>query len=253
MKKALLIDMDGTLVNNWTPLRGSIELIEYLNYAEIQYLIITNRVSKTIEQIRENLRSIGINILNDRIINPIIALNKYIINNNIKTYFFVGSENQEKNIIESKNFKVFPEYVILCDFENIDCDYKLMNKIYKYIMNGSKILATSYSDFYLSDNEYKMDTGIFVKMYELLTNQKATIIGKPSKEILKIAMIELNKQPKDIILIGDDGFSDIKGGKQLGMETILIRTGVYKKGDEEKYKPNIILDNLEEIKKLIEK
>ena len=147
------MDMDGTLVNNWTPLKGSIELIEYLNDTKIQYLIITNRVSKTIEQIGENLRSVGINILNDHIINPIIALNKYIINNNIKTYFFVGAGNQEKNIFESNNFEIFPEYVILCDFENIDCDYKLMNKIYQYIKSGSKILATSYSDFYLSDNE----------------------------------------------------------------------------------------------------
>jgi len=90
-------------------------------------------------------------------------------------------------------------------------------------------------------------------MYELLTNQKATIIGKPSTEILKITMIELNKQRKDIILVDDDGFSDIQGGKQLGIETILVKTCVYKGGDEEKYKPNIIIDNLEEIKILIEK
>ena len=251
MEKALLMDMDGTLVNNWMPLSGSIKLIEYLNEKKMPYLIVTNRVSKTIDQIGENLRSGGLKILNNRIINPLIALNKYIINNNIKTYFFVGPEYQEKNIIESNKFEIFPEYVILCDFENIDCNYKLMNKIYQYIKSGSKILTTSYSDYYLSDTEYKMDTGIFVKMYELLTEKKAIIIGKPSTEILQIAMVELNKQPKDIILIGDDGFSDIQGGKQLGMETILVKTGVYKEGDEEKYKPNLVINKLDEIIKLV--
>ena len=34
---------------------------------------------------------------------------------------------------------------------------------------------------------------------------------------------------------------------------ILVKTGVYREVDEEKYQPNIIMDNLEEIKKLIKK
>ena len=222
-----------------------------MNEKKKPYLIVTNRVSKTIEQIEEKVRFIGLNILNNHIINPLVALNKYIINNEIKTYFFVGTEFQKNNIIDSNNYEIFPDYVILCDFENIDCNYKLLNKIYQYIRNGSKILTTSYSDYYISDSEYRMDTGIFVKMFESLTGKKAVILGKPSTEILQIAILELNKKPKDIVLIGDDGFSDIQGGKQLGMETILVKTGVYKEGDEEKYTPNIVVNNLEEIIELI--
>jgi ribonucleotide monophosphatase NagD (HAD superfamily) len=155
-------------------------------------------------------------------------------------------------IPESQYFQYFPEYVILCDFENTECDYKLFNKIYQYIRNGSKILATSYSNYYAAEDNYKMDTGIFVKMYELLTEKKAAIIGKPSTEILKIAITEMRKEAKDIIIIGDDGFSDITGGKNLGMKTVLVKTGVYRDGDEQKYKADITINSLAEIEKILE-
>jgi HAD superfamily hydrolase (TIGR01458 family) len=252
MNKALLLDLDGTLVNNWAPLEGSVELIDHLNKNDIPYFIVTNRVSKTIEQIEENLKSSGFNISKDHIINPIIALSKYIRDNGIKSFYFVGAEYQKDKLAKSNSFDKFPEYVILCDFENINCNYDLLNKIFQYIKDGSKIITTSYSNYYISGNEFKIDTGIFVKMYELLTDNKATIIGKPSTEILKIAISELKKEPNDIAIIGDDGFSDIGGGKQIGMKTILVKTGVYKEHDEEKYKPNLVINNLKEIDKIME-
>jgi HAD superfamily hydrolase (TIGR01450 family) len=252
VNKALLMDLDGTLVNNWTPLDGSIELTDYLNRNNTPYFIITNRVSKTVEQIEGNLKAVGFNLLKMRIINPITALNKYIKDNGIKTYYFAGPDYQKEKLEESNYFDKYPEYVILCDFENINCDYHLLNKIFQFVKGGSKIIAASYSDYYVSGNEYKIDTGMFVKMYELVAETKATIIGKPSTEMLQMAFAELKQDPSNTIMVGDDGFSDIQGAKQLGMKTILVKTGVYKEGDEEKYKPDMVINSLKEINKIME-
>jgi HAD superfamily hydrolase (TIGR01458 family) len=250
VNKAFIIDLDGTLANNWTPLKGSVEFVQYLNKNLVPYCIVTNRVSKTVDEIKEYLDAIGFDIARDCIINSIVALKAFLVNNKIKTYFFVGPDYQKEMIPKSQYFKDFPEYVILCDFEHTHCDYNLFNQIYQYIRNGSKILATSYSNYYAAEDNYKMDTGIFVKMYELLTEKKATIIGKPSTEILKIAITKMKTEVKDIIIIGDDGSSDIAGGKNLGMKTVLVKTGVYKDGDEQKYKADITINSLAEIEKI---
>ena len=127
MDKAIIIDLDGTLVNNWSPLGGSKELIDYFNLNNIPFYIVTNRVSKTIEQIGENLRLLNINVSDNQIINPIVALDKYIKKHNIKTYFFVGPDYLENKLIKSDYFDKNPEFVILCDFENMSCDYLLFN------------------------------------------------------------------------------------------------------------------------------
>jgi len=199
----------------------------------------------------EILRNNGLYILQGHIINPITVLDFFLKENNIKSYYFIGNENLKKLIRESDIFEKIPEYVIFCDFENIDCNYDELNKIFQYIKGGSKIITTSYSNYYISKNEYKMDTGIFVKMYETLTNEKAEIIGKPSPMIYKKALNILKVKPNDIITIGDDVLTDIEGAKEIGMETILVKTGKYKEGDEEKYKPSKVVNNLEEIIKII--
>jgi HAD superfamily hydrolase (TIGR01458 family) len=247
MNKAFIMDLEGTLVSNGSPLLGSVDLINILNKNNIPYCIITNTVSKTVEQMEEDLRNNGLNILQGHIINPITVLNYFIIENALKSYYFVGHEYLKKLIRKSNVFDKIPEYIIFCDFENIDCNYEVLNKIFQYIKEGSKMITTSYSDYYISKNGYKMDTGIFVKMYETLSNEKAVIMGKPSSIIYKIALNTLKIKSNDIITIGDDGLTDIKGGKEIGMETILVKTGKYIEGDEIKYKPNKVVNNLEEV------
>ena len=45
MDKAIIIDLDGTLVNNWSPLGGSKELIDYFNSNKIPFYIVTKELS----------------------------------------------------------------------------------------------------------------------------------------------------------------------------------------------------------------
>jgi HAD superfamily hydrolase (TIGR01458 family) len=245
-KEGLIIDLEGTLVSSGTPLSGSIKFINYLNRNDIKYCIVTNTISKTIEEWKIILDEIGFDIEKDKIINPIIVLNEYLKENNISKYYFIGPDNIKMLLKESLEYDI-PEYIIFCDFENIDLDYKLLNKIFQYIRNGSKMIATSYSNYYLSKDEYKMDTGIFVKMYETLTNEKAIIMGKPSQAIYKTALAKIGIEASNAIAIGDDALTDIIGGKEMGMKTILVKTGKYKNGDEEIYKTDRIVNNVLEI------
>ena len=251
MNKAFIIDLEGTLVSNGIPLFGSVELIDTLNINNIPYCIITNTVSKTVGQMEENLKINGLNVLEGHILNPITVLDYFIKENEIKSYYFVGPEYLKNLIRESDVFEGIPDSIIFCDFENIDFNYNILNKVFQYIKGGSKIITTSYSDYYISKNEYKMDTGIFVKMYETLTNEKAEIMGKPSPMIYKMALNILKVKSTNVITIGDDVLTDIEGSKKIGMETVLVKTGKYKEGDEKKHKPNKTINNLTEIIKII--
>jgi HAD superfamily hydrolase (TIGR01450 family) len=251
MDKAFIIDLEGTLVSSSTLLPGSTAFIDFLNNNNIPYCIITNTVSKTVKQMEENLKNNGLNILQGHFVNPITALNYYLSEKNIQSYYFVGPEYL-KDLISKSNFsEKTPDYIIFCDFEGINCNYESLNKIFQHIKNGSKMLATSYSNYKKKKNEYKMDTGIFVKMYEALSNEKAEIMGKPSPIICKMALTILKTDPKDTMTVGDDVLTDITGCKEIGMETILVKTGKYIKGDEEKNMPNILINNLEELVELL--
>jgi ribonucleotide monophosphatase NagD (HAD superfamily) len=67
---------------------------------------------------------------------------------------------------------------------------------------------------------------------------EVTQFGKPSRPTFeyakKIVDAQAEKQGVEIskyFMIGDNPAGDIKGANQMGWESILVRTGVYKSGD----------------------
>ena len=90
----------------------------------------------------------------EKIIYSINVLNEYIKEYNINTYYFIGPDSIKGLIHETKDYER-PQYIIFCDFENIELDYVLFNKIFHYAKNGSKMITTSYSNYYISKMNIK--------------------------------------------------------------------------------------------------
>lgn len=249
--KAFIIDMDGTILHGGAEIPGSFQFLKKLMDNNIPFRVITNSVSKSVEDMAVKMKNAGFDISASFIINPIIAVNSFLEERNKNSYFFVGSSDIQSQLSIQPSFENNPEYIILCDFEYINCNYTLLNQIYKYLVNGAELLSTSYSDFYLSKEGPKVDTGAFTKMFEILGNQQATIFGKPSSMLYEVALKQMGVDKEDVIAIGDDVLTDIKGAKDYGITSALVQTGKYKSGDEDKIKPELILENLGEMNKYL--
>lgn len=249
--KGFIIDMEGTILHSGTEIHGSFNFLKKLSDNNIPFRIITNTVSKSVEEMAANIKNIGFNIPSSFILNPIKAVNYFLEERNTSSYFFVGSSFIQSQLSIQPAFKGNPEYIILCDFEYITYSYDLFNQIYKYLLNGSKLLSTSYSNFYLSKEGPKIDTGSFTKMFEILGNQQATIFGKPSPSLYEVALKQMGVGKQGVIAIGDDVLTDIKGAKEYGIISALVQTGKYKAGDEAKINPDLLLENLGEIEKYL--
>lgn len=249
--RAFIIDMDGTILHGGVEIPGAFEFLNNLMKNNIPFRVITNTVSKSVEGMAIKMKNAGFDIPANFIINPIIAVNSFLEERNNNSYYFVGSSDIQSQLSIQPNFEDNPEYVILCDFEYINCNYTLLNQIFKYLVNGAELLSTSYSDFYLSKEGAKIDTGAFTKMFEVLGNQQATIFGKPSSMLFEAALRQMGVDKDDVIAIGDDVLTDIKGAKDYGITSALVKTGKYKSGDEEKIRPELILENLGEMNKYL--
>lgn len=71
--------------------------------------------------------------------------------------------------------------------------------------------------------------GTFAKRYEDLGG-KVHYFGKPHANVYKRAMSMLNIQdPNEILAVGDSFATDMRGGQQAGIKTILTLTGVHSK------------------------
>lgn len=246
-KKGIILDLEGTLLSNGAAIDGSIEFLNYLISNNFPFKIITNTVSKTPLDLSNIFSNLGVAVPKENFINPLKVLNKFLIEQTTESFYFIGSDQLLNSLDFKPSFVDVPDYVVLCDFEYIDCSYQLLNKIFTFLNNGSQLITMSNSQYYLSKNGSQLDTGAFTKMFEIVTGKEAILFGKPSPIIYAEAAKETGLKCSELIAIGDDVLTDIVGANEFGAYSILVKSGKYKCGDEEIHKPNKVAENLLEI------
>ncbi len=238
----ILADIDGTLILENEEINSSSGFIEYLNKYHIEYLLATNSIKAPSEQ-KRRLSEIGIFIDESCILSPIMAINDFIREQGIKRVYAAGSD-PEKAQIMAEIVLIEPELIILLDFEKSNYSFEELQKIYEFIQIGVPVISASYSPFYFSRGKKVLDTGAFTRLFEASSGRKIPVFGKPSSSYFSIAKRRLGE---NLWIIGDDCRTDILGAKKAGLNTILIRSGKYRKGDEEFSDPDMVVDDLMEI------
>ncbi|HEY1409268.1 MAG TPA: HAD-IA family hydrolase, partial [Promineifilum sp.] len=74
-------------------------------------------------------------------------------------------------------------------------------------------------------------------------------VGKPNPLMMRTALNHLDVHSEDTIMVGDTMATDIKGGVESGMETILVLSGVTKKEDVARFpfQPSHVVDSVADI------
>ena len=77
-------------------------------------------------------------------------------------------------------------------------------------------------------------------------------ISKPDKQIFLLALKKANCLPREAFMVGDRLDNDIIPAKEIKMNTILIRQGMYKDYViPSEYKPTYVIDNLLDLKNIL--
>jgi HAD superfamily hydrolase (TIGR01450 family) len=240
-----LIDIDGTLLVENKANRGAIAFIDELQNRSIEYLLMTNSI-RSPRSIAERLSLAGINVTENRILNPINAVNVYLETNNYVKAYIVGSVSEIEQI-KIGNTQNNPEILVLLDFEKNNVNYNELQTIYSFIQKGIPVIAASGSPYYLKEGIRYLDTGSFVNMIKNTANVEIKILGKPSAEYFNAGISLLHAKTQDITVIGDDWSTDIVGATDAGCNSVLIKTGKYQSGDESKCNPKKIIYDLMEV------
>ena len=81
---------------------------------------------------------------------------------------------------------------------------------------------------------------------ELATGKKAYFIGKPNPLMMRTGLKKLGVHSEEAVMIGDRMDTDIIGGVESGMETVLVMSGVSNRENIQQfsYQPHYILDRV---------
>ncbi|MBN2155951.1 MAG: HAD-IIA family hydrolase [Candidatus Lokiarchaeota archaeon] len=225
--KAILIDIAGTLVYGGKPISGSIGVIKHLRTLGLKLIFATNTDSQTPTTIHRELVDLGFEILREEIFTPIIALKEFLERHRNKKIFFLLSKQTRmefEDYLEPVGDEI-PHFVVLGDFRD-DWRLERLDKAFQYVINGAQLLGTQGNRYFIDNNKnLLLDTGSFVQTLAYAANVTPRIFGKPNLKFFEMALRRIGTTSSETLIIGDDIEADIKGGKEAGLHTILVRTG----------------------------
>jgi HAD superfamily hydrolase (TIGR01458 family) len=106
--------------------------------------------------------------------------------------------------------------------------YDVMNRAFRHVMDGAELIALQKNRYWLRADGLSLDVGPFVAAIEYATGREACVVGKPAPEFFAGVLGELDMDPGEAGMVGDDIESDIGGARRAGLAGILVRTGKYR-------------------------
>jgi HAD superfamily hydrolase (TIGR01450 family) len=133
-------------------------------------------------------------------------------------------------------------------------DYRKLNISFQAIRLGAHFVATNPDRTCPVEGGEIPDCAGMIAAIEAVTQKKVeVIVGKPSALIIQTALEVMGLRPEECILIGDRLETDIKMGKNSGIATGLVLTGVTdeKTLKESSIQPDFVFQSIADVESLL--
>ena len=249
-KKNYLIDMDGVLVHGRTPIPGADQFIQRLRAAKVNFLVLTNNPLYTPGDLSHRLQLAGLEIPAERIFTSSMATAQFLLAQKPGATAFVIGESGLTSVLHSSGFvitDVEPDYVVLGETHSYNLEH--ITRAVRLVAAGAHFFATNPDPSGPGEGGLVPACGAMAALIEKATGVSPFFVGKPNPLMMRMALNYLDIHSEDTIMVGDRMDTDIIGGVQAGLGTILVLTGVTKREDVARfpYQPSLIVESVADI------
>jgi HAD superfamily hydrolase (TIGR01450 family) len=260
----LLIDLDGVVWIGREPVPGSVEALRTLLEAGKRIVFVTNNPGRPPQAYAERLGELGVAAGPEQIVTAGMVVARlageaasgaggtaFVIGRSALkemvaatgTRLLAGPEAEEADVVVVSGHRGF-------DYEEL--------KTAKFALdNGARLFATSHDPTMPYPGGELPGTGAVLAAVEVASGREATIAGKPERHLFEMAIAAIRgsfctnavqKEPRDerLAMVGDRISSDIEGGRNAGLETVLVLSGTTSRQEAEAAEPapDHVLENL---------
>lgn len=261
-KKLYLFDLDGTLILGQDVIDGAVKVLQDIKAAGKEFMIFTNNSSRTRAQYVEKIKKmLKMDITEDEVATGGYTTGQYLLKNNKKRIFVVGTE-KFKELLRDLGITVVDDPKRENGSYNLDAVVIGLDAELRYdkLTKACEILTHEPGITYIGanpdmvypveDNVFYPDCGSICKLLSYAVGREPKFLGKPYAEILDFCLESKNVSKDETVIIGDRLYTDIACGFNNGCDTILVLTGEAKREDVEttEFKPTLVLDSVKDMK-----
>lgn len=255
MKKILLLlDLDGVLVRDkaLNPFEDSRDFLRSLRELGIPFRIVSNNSTRPPQRLIRDLREKGIELEDGELVSPLSLLGEYLKRHGVKRVFLLGMPAVEE-YLRVLGFEVVDDHAVDAVVVGQDraLDFrKLKIATSAVFLKGARLIPINLSRVVRDDDGlYFPGPGSVALAIAHACNHHGSLpnLGKPSEEFIRYALEGLRGD--EVYLVSDDIYTDLMGAGALGIRTVFMTTGKYKKEELLKadFKPDLVSDSLTQL------
>ena len=254
---AILLDIDGVLHVSGDPIPGAADAVRALRADGHRLRFVTNNTTRARARLARELQAIGIELDEDEISTTPIAAGKLLegmrvlaltmssVREDLAAHVTLVEENAEAVLLGGADETAETGEVFA---------YENLNRAFAALREGARLVCLHKNRWWQTADGPRLDAGAFVAGLEYTAQLEAEIVGKPTAAYFEAALAELDSNPSEAIMVGDDVEADIGGAKQIGMRGVLVRTGKFRPAalEEADPQPDAVIGSIAELPAWIE-
>lgn len=247
--KHLIVDMDGVLYRGGQRLPGARRFLSYLVQKQMAFVLATNNSTQTPRQYIRKLAAMDIEVTEERIVTSALASALYLerVAGPGARVYAIGEEGL-LSALRDRGFLLADqraEYVVVGLDRQVTWD-KLRTAALA-IRAGATFIGTNPDTTLPTEQGLVPGNGAILAALETATEVSPLIIGKPRPTLLEMAMEHMGVGREGTAVVGDRLETDILGGRNAGITTVLVLSGITRREELEdsEYLPDLVFDSIE--------
>lgn len=227
---AYILDLDGTVYLDETLLPGARQTIERLRADGARIVFLSNKPLQTRADYAAKLTRLGIPTANDDVINSSWVLVRWLKREAPGSALFVIGEAPLCDELRASGFRLTEQpgeiQFVVASFDRAFA-YRKLQIAFDAIRAGARFIATNADPYCPTAEGGLPDAAAIIGAIRGCTGKDVeVVVGKPSPVTVRAILDRLQLQANDCIIVGDRLETDIRMGRDAGMATAVVLTGV---------------------------
>ncbi len=212
--------------------------------------MLTNNSKYTPGDLAFRLNRRGLDIQSECIFTSAMATARFLASQRPNGTAYVIGESGLTWALHSAGYVITerdPDYVVLGEALNYSLEQLTLAT--RLVAAGARFIATNPDANGPAEGGIVPACGAVAALIERASGVSAFFVGKPNPLMLRLALNSIGAHSESTVMVGDRMDTDVIGGVQTGMETVLVLSGVTRREDVDRfpYQPTRVVNSVADI------
>lgn len=225
--RGFVFDLDGCVWNGNVLNPGAREVLTALHASGRGLAFISNNSRATGADLRARLHALGVTVA-EHVLTPLEIIGQVILDRWGHSRVLVIGAREMGDVIAGRGHELVPvkqwrQATVVAVGNDFDLTYERLTAAARAAAAGAPLVTPNLDPrLPIEDGEFLPGCGAVVQAVAVTAGVTPVVVGKPEPPLFRIALGRLGLPPEAVAMVGDSVPSDIRGGRAVGMRTVLF-------------------------------